>query len=423
MIRKIYFARILGFVMTVVALAAALPCSARSQQKVLPPFVIMVGADDALPKVTDEDIWQNGEVVSFSVDDATINTKDPGYIAIVKALKNLPKGYHFCRLLVMRGGASPEGPVANNISLSQRRAHSLADSLRRYITLPDSDVEVRYVSEDYKGLRHLIAASKMRYREEILTIIDVNKDEAVIKRKLKTLDAGKAWQELLHNFFPQLRATRVLMLVSKTPKNVKETEVVQSSSDIMPSTDIVEEDTAEEKPFKPWIALKTNVLYDVAATPNLEIERWFGGNNQWSVMAETAFPWWQWHNKSRVYEVIEGGLELRRWLHSSHRSGEKHRPLTGHFLGLYAAGGYYDLEWDYKGEQGDFYSGGLSYGYACKLSKHWNMEFSLAVGYLYSPYTHYEAENHNDDLYARYKKNFSYFGPTKLKVSFVWLIP
>ena len=185
-------------------------------------------------------------------------------------------------------------------------------------------------------------------------------------------------------------------------------------------------DSAEvaETTFRPWIAVKTNLLYDAAMTPNIEVERWMGKNNGWSIMGEANFPWWQWHNKMRVYEVAEGSVELRRWLgrRHLHAGSKKLRPLTGHFLGLYAAGGYYDLEWDGKGEQGDFYSAGLAYGYSCRLSRHWNMEFSLAAGYIYSPYTHYDAMPNSDILIASYKKRLNYFGPTKLKVTLVWLI-
>lgn len=171
---------------------------------------------------------------------------------------------------------------------------------------------------------------------------------------------------------------------------------------------------------KSLLAFKTNMLYDIAMTPNIEIERWLGRRGRWSVMAEWTFPWWQWKQKSRVYEVNEIGLELRLWMFK--RKNLQHRPLTGHFLGLYFAGGYYDLEWNYKGEQGEFYSAGLTYGYSMRMSKHWNLELSLSAGGLYSPYTHYEAENSDNVLTPKYRKRLEYFGLTKLKVSFVWII-
>lgn len=417
--------------MLVTVFTASCPCYAGFKQNTLLPFVIKVGVNDTLPKISDEEIFQNGAVVNFVVNKSEVNTQDKGFQTILYALSGLPKDYNYCRLLVMRGSASPEGPVALNTSLAHRRARAIADSLRRYVTVPDSNIEERYIPEDYKGLRRLIAASDMSYRPEILSIIDNGSNDATIKANLKKLDNGKAWRVLLDNFFPKLRATRVIILVSKQPITLKTGEKVveQKIPDIVipppvfPKDTVDTVDTVPEKVFIPWIAVKTNAIYDAAATPNIEIERWFGSNNQWSVMGEWNFPWWQWHNKSRVYEVMEGGLELRRWLFPSHaEGGEKHRPLTGHFLGLYAAGAYYDLEWGYKGEQGDAYSAGLTYGYTCKLSKHWNMEFSISGGYLYSPYTHYDAERHDDTLFAKYKKHFTYIGPTKLKVSFVWLI-
>lgn len=385
--------------------------SARKPNNVsLPPYIIMVENDEGIPHILDEEVWRRGAVISFPLGRASMSSDNVGYQSIVKALKCLPKGYNYCRQLIVRGAASPDGSFDGNADLAHLRAMVLADSLRHYVTLSESSIEERYIDEDYEGLRRLIAGSQMPYRDEILSIIKYAGSNAAIKEKLKSLDGGRAWRILLRDYFPTLRATRVVMIVSKRPFGIPKYDkdfAVEPSENKKDSTE-----------FRPWIAVKTNVLYDAALTPNIELERWFGKNNRFSVMGEFTFPWWEWHDKSRVYEVMEGGLELRLWLHGN----APHRPLTGHFLGLYGAGGYYDLEWDWHGEQGHFYSGGLSYGYAMKLSKHWNLELSLAAGYLYSPYTHYEADNHDDMLFARHKKHLNYFGPTKAKISFVWLL-
>lgn len=94
--------------------------------------------------------------------------------------------------------------------------------------------------------------------------------------------------------------------------------------------------------LRPSIALKTNVLYDMVLTPNFEIEKDLG--RHLSLDVETAFPWYTWHRNLRCYEVFEAGGELRWW--TGHFATTRQRRLTGFFLGLYGAGGYYDLEWD-----------------------------------------------------------------------------
>ena len=61
--------------------------------------------------------------------------------------------------------------------------------------------------------------------------------------------------------------------------------------------------------LRPLFAIKTNLLYDALLTPNFEIEKDLG--SRLSLMAETAFPWYTWHNNLRSYEVFEAGGELR----------------------------------------------------------------------------------------------------------------
>ena len=52
------------------------------------------------------------------------------------------------------------------------------------------------------------------------------------------------------------------------------------------------------KNIRPWIAIKNNLLYDLALAPNIEIERWFGKDNQWSIMIDWMSPWYTWHKNS-----------------------------------------------------------------------------------------------------------------------------
>ena len=169
----------------------------------------------------------------------------------------------------------------------------------------------------------------------------------------------------------------------------------------------------------PVLAVKSNLLYDVALTPNIEVERWFGHESRYSFAAEFNFPWYTWHNHSRAYEVMEVGLEYRHWY------GARTSPLTplqGAFWGAYFSGGYYDVEWGYKGNRGHFTSWGLSLGYSTALSRHWHMEFSGALGGILFVNTRYDDPQHNDRIHRLYRKHAFYVLPTKLKVALAWMI-
>lgn len=180
------------------------------------------------------------------------------------------------------------------------------------------------------------------------------------------------------------------------------------------------DDYRKSELVRPAFALKTNLLFDAAITPNIEVERWFGRSARFSLMAEAWMPWWSNSDDSKVYELFNAGLEWRVWMH--HDNGYYRRPLTGHFLGLYGSGGYYDLQHTDNGHRGEFYSAGLTYGYACRIARRFNLEFSVSAGYVGGPYKSYHPMPGTDYLVLNHSDHLNYWGPTKAKISLVWLI-
>ncbi len=170
--------------------------------------------------------------------------------------------------------------------------------------------------------------------------------------------------------------------------------------------------------YSPKIALKTNMLFDAAITPNLEVETTLGKQKRMSLMAEIWFPWYKTKSNTKAYEINMAGIETRYWMNKQDAS----HPLLGHFIGLYAAIGKYDLEWNAKGNQGEFFSTGITYGWTHKLGRKLNIELSLSSGIAVGPYKHYEAKYEYQHLIYQYSKHWTYLGPTKAKVSLVWLL-
>ena len=171
---------------------------------------------------------------------------------------------------------------------------------------------------------------------------------------------------------------------------------------------------------RPLLALKTNLLFDAALMPNVEIEVPVG--KRWSVNGEYAFPWWQFDRGKYCMQVLMGGLEGRYWL-GSRKSREDREVLTGHFLGLYAGGGKYDLQWGEKGYQGEFFiAAGVSYGWATRIARHLHLEFNIDIGLLRTDYRHYHARDNYQTLLWQENGKYTWFGPTKAKISLVWLL-
>ena len=167
----------------------------------------------------------------------------------------------------------------------------------------------------------------------------------------------------------------------------------------------------------PLFALKTNLLFDAALMPNVEIEIPLGG--RWSLNGEYLFPWWTAGHNKYCLKILMGSLETRIWLGNRRRE-----VLTGHFLGLYAATGKYDLQWKENGyqSQSPIAAAGLSYGWAARIARHLHLELSMGVGLMHTRYRHYRMHNNYRTLLWQENGNYTWLGPAKAKVSLVWLL-
>ena len=76
-----------------------------------------------------------------------------------------------------------------------------------------------------------------------------------------------------------------------------------------------------------YMDLSTNILYDLAAVPNIGIEFYLGKNI--SIDANWMYAWWSKNSRHRYWRIYGGDLELRWWFGS--KAHEK--PLTGHHIG------------------------------------------------------------------------------------------
>lgn len=177
------------------------------------------------------------------------------------------------------------------------------------------------------------------------------------------------------------------------------------------------------------IGLKTNALYWGTATPNVGLEvaladRWTfelaGGYNPWTLNSEKNV-------KAKHFLVTP---EFRYWFCES---------FNGHFIGIngnytqFNVGGILIPELFYKVDSNGIFlddlqhsrsegwaaGAGITYGYAWPISRRWNMEFTLGVGFWYSEYDRYESRPCGLFHESNIRK---VLGPTDLGISFIYLI-
>lgn len=197
-----------------------------------------------------------------------------------------------------------------------------------------------------------------------------------------------------------------------------ENEIVAEENTVVDAMDFREEPSvALPATRRTLFAVKTNLLYDLALTPNLELEIPIG--RRWSINAEYQYGWWLRKDNTFCWQIEAGGLEGRYWLGNR----EKRDVLTGWFVGFFSSGGMYDFQLKKdEGRQGEFYiMAGASAGYALPIARNLHMEFSTGFGALVTNYRRYRVI---DDELIKQGKSMKYKAvlPLKAKISLVWTI-
>lgn len=333
--------------------------------------------------------------------------------------------------IIITSCASPEGNVQHNFRLARQRAVSVKEYLLwKYSYLSQARILIYSRGEDWTGLRQSVELDNdIPNRTEVLQILNEVPDTERCKVLLQHLNRGEAYRYIDAHLLPQLRNAAVCTVKRKDVKHKMMLSVgslpyktQHTISSLVPHEEKEFLDKfriPDKKSFSPSFALKTNLLFDLALAPNIELELPFGKSNRWSLNVEWIFPWWLIDNDKFCFQLLSGSLEGRYWL------GNRtiRHTLTGHFLGFYAGGGKYDLQWKEKGYQGEFYiASGISYGYAVPVASRLNLEFSIGIGLLRTDYKHYRAIDNYRTLLWQNSGNYTWFGPTKGKISLVWLL-
>lgn len=315
--------------------------------------------------------------------------------------------------ITLQARSSIEGGVAYNHRLSGRRANTLAEYISTARPELREKIKISYVGEAWAELRRMVLADNtIPYKDEVLEVIDADINLDTKEWRLRRVGGGISWRYIEVNMLPYSRyGASVVFHFDRERLPAKP----------MPETGLLLQKLRFEPPRtrRALFAVKTNLLYGCLLMPQIELEVPIG--DRWSVAGEWMFPWWVTKDNGYALQVLSGQVEGRYWL--GDRSSRA--KLTGWFGGAYIGGGLYDLRWGGNGYQGEFYiAGGVSAGYSHSINKSetLRMEYSLGVGYLQTNYRYYEGKQDNYYLVWQYDGKHTWFGPTKAKVSLVWML-
>ncbi|MCH5331953.1 MAG: DUF3575 domain-containing protein [Alistipes sp.] len=183
-------------------------------------------------------------------------------------------------------------------------------------------------------------------------------------------------------------------------------------------------------------AVKTNLVGAALLNVNLGVE--LSLTHQWTFEVPASLNKWILDNTERN--------DGKRWKHWFVQPGARYwfcGRYDGHFIGVHIHGGQYNLAgfkgkvsfpgWDGDGNytgtdfrnigdtryHGWFAGGGISYGYAWILDRHWNIEAEIGLGYAYSRYDKFRCAGCGQMV--EHNRPHHYAGPTKAAINLVYL--
>ena len=431
------------------------------------------GADIQL---SDNEFYNISRKVVFPVNKHVLPENSP----LLKEIENeivplINKDSLTIRHLMIRGAASPEGPYNFNKSLGEKRGKALFDFINSRLAFPvsEKDDATIVIPEDYQYLCTMMRDANDADYSKVKQLCDKylpSNNITALKSALQKANGSKLWKRLLKTYFPDLRASRLVIFIEKpevepepvavTPEKTDDTPPTGQIEVITPPTE--EPDTVIEEPMvfprRELLSVKTNLLLDAAYVPgydrwcpipNVAIE-YYPLYGHFTYGASLDFPWWQHYWDHKYFQIRNYQLEARYYLKAAtpleeyepYKASNKFRQkpaFSGWYLQAYLHGGLFDICFDEnRGWEGEGIGAGLGLGYVLPISRngHWRLEFGLQAGYFRCKYDPYQFEcpvdpTEQDHLYyykwygeadqfKRRQYRYNWFGPTRIGVTLTY---
>ncbi|MDE6324217.1 MAG: DUF3575 domain-containing protein [Paramuribaculum sp.] len=334
--------------------------------------------------------------------------------------------------------ASPEGSYMFNRNLSDGRAKSMISWLADRLSFPDSIATISNTVRNWTGLRSAVSAdSLIPDRNTVIDLLaeylSARHDTSVASNRLlhslRTIDNGLPYRYMLADIFPSLREATIRVTYDRVSCHLPRMagRIAHAPPSFSDTGSLADGSSFRTPPSTPphnakW-ALRTNLLYDALAVPDIGAELYLGRNI--SLQCEWMYAWWSHRVRNFFWRIYGGDIGLRWWFGKTARR----QHLSGHHIGIYAQTLIWDFELGRRGYMGGQpgaaiwdranYGCGIEYGYSMPLAKHFNIDFCIGIGYIggvcreYLPQCgHYVWQS---------TKNLNYIGPTKTEISLVYI--
>ena len=312
-------------------------------------------------------------------------------------------------LVVIISAASPEGPVARNMVLSQRRG----EALRSYILAQRPDLEDKI---------------ELRPVGEAWTELSIIDESLPLPERKKALRSHPNWRQIVNKKLPPLRYARLELTRESLSSFTLENPLFPVPQQTLQVPQLITE-TTKLPSIRPVIGVSTNLLYDLTYIPHYGLTsipsfslEYYPSRGHYTVGADVEWPMWRHYEDHRFMQVNNLTFWVRRYF----------RATDGRFRGGYlfasANAARYGIGWEAKGWEGEGLGASLGAGWKFLLGRRLFLDMGAAVGGFYSAYDPYV---YGFDATGRYyydfagdesqftprRKRLMWFGPTRVYIS------
>lgn len=459
MIQRIVFAlkraRVLRLLLSISAIIAGNMLPVTAQNRIFSDKILTIGdtvVKRIMPKALSDSIYADVDYsdIHFRLNKARL---DISYLDNGLTLLRLDRvidsiGPSNIEAIEIISQSSPEGTLARNTWLTENRSKIMMDYLKRVFPELMGKVSYNKVTESWDNLAQYVVEDPNLESETIDKILDIiysdlknDVKKVQLKNKLgSNPKTGDVYTYLTSNYYPVIRNSGIYILYNVesepryvlNPDQTGSTDIIQDSLPDFPQIPLSEELLRK----RPFLAFKTNVLYNSFFTPemgwapiyNFEIELYPTEDGRWTWIYEYEFPWHSKDSKYQYLQILNMQLEARRYFKEASRH-------SGHYLSAYIGGNLYDICFDSKagsGYQGEGGGLGLGYGYVMPIGRkadtRWKLEFFIKGGFYMTFYDPYDAGNpylgkyyyrwyDSPNLFRKRNMVFRWLGPTGAGVS------
>lgn len=128
--------------------------------------------------------------------------------------------------ITIHGFASPESPYSHNAYLAENRAKTLKDYVCQLLKLDDALFSVDFTPEDWDGLRRYVTDSELKYKTEILALIDDQTLDPDVKEHRIKQKYPENYRFMLDTWYPALRHSDYVVTYSVRPFTAEEAKEI-----------------------------------------------------------------------------------------------------------------------------------------------------------------------------------------------------